>query len=408
MEQRSMKHYKYLSAVLTVVASISAGAAQNAFAVGPAASALSDKEKLGQILYFDTNLSINRNQSCASCHTPPSFVDPANAADPANAVVSAGSDISLHGGRNAPSAGYAAFSPAFQWNGANGVYVGGQFWDGRAFSLTEQAKGPFLNPVEMAMPSKAAVLKRIAGQENPNFNKYRVLFKSVFNVKLEQLLQPGSNVETDALYHMTADAIAAFEKTGVFNQFSSKFDYYLAGKAVLSAAEVNGLALYEGKAACSACHTSARQTAPDGSVMPPLFTDFTYDNIGIPKSTNPLLINNPVDNGLGARADIAAKDPNGAQIGKFKVMSLRNIAVTAPYGHNGFFASLEQIIHFYNTRDVALERWPAPEVAQNLNVAELGNLGLTAGEEADLVAFLKTLTDGYGEPLNKFAFPPSP
>lgn len=403
-----MKHYKYLSAVFTVVASLSAGAAQNAFAVGPAASVLSDKEKLGQILYFDTNLSINRNQSCASCHTPPSFVDPANTADPANAVVSAGSDISLHGGRNAPSAGYAAFSPAFQWLGLFGVYIGGQFWDGRAFSLTEQAKSPFLNPVEMAMPSKIAVLKRIADHENPNYNKYRGLFKSVFNVKLELLAQPSSNVETDALYHMTADAIAAFEKTGVFNQFSSKFDYYLAGKAVLSTSEANGLALFQGKANCSVCHPSAPQPAPDGSVMPPLFTHFTYDNIGIPKSTHPLLINNPVDNGLGARADIAAKDPKGAQIGKFKIMSLRNIAATAPYGHNGYFASLEQIVHFYNTRDVALERWPAPEVAQNLNVTELGNLGLTAGEETDLVAFLKTLTDGYGEPLNMFAFPPPP
>ena len=121
-----------------------------------------------------------------------------------------------------------------------------------------------------------------------------------------------------------------------------------------------------------------------------------------------MLINNPVDNGLGARADIAAKDPSGAQIGKFKVMSLRNIAVTAPYGHNGFFATLEQIVHCYNTRDVALEHWPAPEVAQNMNTRELGNLGLTASEEADLVAFLKTLTDGYGEPLNQFAFPPFP
>ncbi len=402
-----MQRYKYFPAVLALAASIFTGSAHNAFAV-TGVTTLSDKEKLGQILYFDANLSINRNQSCASCHTPPNFVDPANVADPANSVVSSGSNTSLHGGRNAPSAAYAAFSPAFQWNGVAGLYVGGQFWDGRAFSLTEQAKAPFLNPVEMAMPSRAAVLKRIAGRENPNLNKYRSLFKSVYNVKIELLLQQNSDVETNALYEMTADAIAAFEKTGTFNQFSSKFDHYLAGRAVLTASEANGLALYEGKAACSACHTSAPMTAPNGNVMPPLFTDFTYDNIGIPKSTHPLLINNPVDKGLGARADVAAKDPSGAQLGKFKVMSLRNIAVTAPYGHNGFFATLEQIVHFYNTRDVALEHWPAPEVAQNMNTSELGNLGLTAGEETDLVAFLKTLTDGYGEPLNQFAFPPFP
>ena len=98
------------------------------------------------------------------------------------------------------------------------------------------------------------------------------MFKSVYNVKIELLLQQNSDVETNALYDMAADAIAAFEKTEVFNQFSSKFDYYLAGRAVLTASEANGLAIYKSKAACSACHTSAPMTAPDGKVMPPLFT----------------------------------------------------------------------------------------------------------------------------------------
>ena len=130
------------------------------------------------------------------------------------------------------------------------------------------------------------------------------------------------------------------------------------------------------------------------------------DNIGVPKSTNPLIANNPVDYGLGGRADIAAKDPGGSQLGKFKVSSLRNVAITAPYAHNGYFSSLEQIVHFYNTRDDGT--WPAPEVPTNVNTAELGNLGLNESEEADLVAFLKTLTDGYGAPLNKFPFPPAP
>ncbi|MDH5323985.1 MAG: hypothetical protein OEZ68_03350 [Gammaproteobacteria bacterium] len=369
-------------------------------------SGLSAKEQLGQLLYFDENLSINRNQACASCHFPPAFVDPANTTDPANSVVSLGSDTSLNGGRNTPSAGYAAFSPFFFWEPVEGLYIGGQFWDGRANSLTEQAKGPFLNPVEMAMPSKASVLQRIAERDNPNRDAYKELWKSVYKVKLKQLRDPESDVETDALYEMMADAIAAFEKTRVFSPFNSKFDYYLAGKAELSEQEQRGLTLFEGKAQCNACHPSEPLIAPDGSMMPPLFTDFTYDNIGVPKSNNALIANQAVDLGLGGRPDIAARDPSGAELGKHKVMSLRNIAATAPYAHNGFFATLEEIVHFYNTRDV--EPWPAPEVADNVNADELGDLGLSTEEEADLVAFLKTLTDGYGPIIHTFAFPPMP
>lgn len=366
----------------------------------------SQKERLGELLYFDRDLSINKNQACASCHTPPNFVDPANVADPANSVVSLGSDRALHGGRNSPSAAYAAFSPFFHWDPVAGLYVGGQFWDGRATTLTEQAKGPFLNPVEMAMPSKKSVLERIADNNNVNYKQYKRLFDNVYDVDIKEASQSQNQIYIDAVYEMMADAIAAFEKTGIFNKFSSKFDYFLAGKTNLTGQELRGFGLFNGKAKCNACHASDALVAPDGNVMPPLFTDFTYDNIGIPKSTNPLIADDPIDFGLGGRADIAARDPSGAELGKHKVMSLRNIAVTPPYGHNGFFATLEEVVHFYNTRDI--EPWPAPEVAQNVNTDELGDLGLTAEEEADVVAFLKTLTDGFGPPLNNFAFPPIP
>lgn len=366
------------------------------------------KAQLGKLLYFDENLSIHRNQACASCHTPPNFVDPANVSDPANSVVSLGSDRSLNGGRNSPSAAYAAFSPFFHWDGAEGLYIGGQFWDGRAATLTEQAKGPFLNPVEMAMPSKKAVLDRLVDHRNKNRRKYKKLFKKVYGIKLGYHNDDDSDNTTyiEAVYEKMAEAIAEFEKTGEFNKFSSKFDYYLAGKATLSPQEASGLILFNGKAQCSACHITDIQTAPDGKLFPPLLTDFTYDNIGVPKSQNPLISDNPTDLGLGGRTDIAAKDPSGSELGKHKVMSLRNIALTAPYGHNGFFATLEDIVHFYNTRDV--EAWPAAEVPQNVNIDELGDLGLTPEEEADIVAFMKTFTDGYGEPLNNFAFPPIP
>lgn len=379
--------------------------------------ALTDKQQLGSLLYFDTNLSINRNQSCASCHTPPSFSDPANAADPVNSVVSLGSDVSLNGGRNAPTASYAAFIPAFHWDTVTGMFVGGQFWDGRASTLTDQAKGPFLNPVEMAMPSQQAVLLRVADSNSPNYASYLKLWKSVYGVKVDDFKQFNGKrlgkielVAVDGFYHMLADAIAEFEKSYQLNSFTSKFDYVMAGKAAFSDAEQRGWELYNGQARCNACHTSDPLTAPDGRVLPPIFTDFTYDNIGIPKSTNPMIANNPVDPGLGGRADVAALDPSGGQLGKFKVSSLRNIAISAPYGHNGFFSSLEEIVHFYNARDTDQvdPSWKIPELATNVNVSELGNLGLLPDQEADLVAFLKTLTDGYGALLPEFTFPHLP
>jgi cytochrome c peroxidase len=158
-------------------------------------------------------------------------------------------------------------------------------------------------------------------------------------------------------------------------------------------------------------------------MIPPVFTDFTYDNLGVPQNVN--IPGQPIDQGLGDRPDIAANDPNGLQLGKHKVMSLRNIAITPPYGHNGVFATLEQIVHFYNTRDTlgvcadnndpgfGVTCWPAPEVPQNVNVDELGNLNLTRKQEAKIVAFLKTLTDGWGEangmpPLPRPPLPPAP
>jgi len=381
-------------------------------ACASASAGLTPKQELGKILYFDTNLSMNRNQACASCHLPSSFFsDPANAANPAQFPVSFGSDTSLNGGRNAPTAAYAAFIPVFHYEPASGLFVGGQFWDGRAPTLTDQAKGPFLNPVEMAMPNEQSVLNRVADDQGPNYKMYKKLWKDVYDVKISDLegnankvLQPGTNeyLVVERHYHMLADAIADFEKSSFFSPFSSKFDYMLAGLASLSAEEQSGFDLFNGKAKCNACHTSDNLIAPDGRLMPPLFTDHTYDNIGVPKSTNPLIANNSVDFGLGGRADIAALDSSGSNKGKFKVSTLRNIAATAPYAHNGFFATLEDIVHFYNTRDVG--NWPDAEVPETVNADELGDLSLTDAEEADLVAFLKTLTDGYGDPLPRFNF----
>jgi cytochrome c peroxidase len=185
------------------------------------------------------------------------------------------------------------------------------------------------------------------------------------------------------------------------------------GTKIFSKKEWYGLQLFMGEndndgvlepgegAMCAACHVAewtaiedyglpvvAPTWAPAGKI-PPLFTDFTYDNLGVPKSEHKLLVDAPVDLGLGPV--VGDSEENG----KFKVMTLRNIHFTAPYAHNGFFKKLEEITHFYNTRDVAAEGWPAPEYPDTVNTDELGNLGLSAYDEACLVKFMKTLSDGY-------------
>jgi len=385
---------------------------------------LTPEQELGMRLYFDENLSLNRNQSCASCHDPDTgFVDPENVTAPFPPV-SDGSDPALFGTRNAPSAAYAAFSPFFYWDGIEGLYVGGQFWDGRANTLAEQAAGPFLNPVEMAMPNEWSVVSRLREDD-----AYITGFSEVYKLDLEMIpvYNPDDKTPPGVLeiYDRMAKAIGEFEKTITFNKFSSKFDYYLAGVVDLSPAEEKGLKLFNNKGKCALCHLSKPTIAPGGGQIPPLFTDFTYDNLGVPPNVNiPGYDPEKPDLGLGGRLDIAAKDPAGLQKGKFKVMTLRNIAITPPFSHNGVFKTLEQIVHFYNTRDVlgevpdnndpgfGITGWPAPEVPLNVNTGELGDLKLTPDQEQAIVAFLLTLTDGYGEanglPPLEVTFPPFP
>jgi cytochrome c peroxidase len=392
------------------------------------ATEFSPEQKLGDLLYRDTNLSLERNQACESCHSLKreqvltevrpdvfklkmqpsiSFADPDNLQN--GTAVADGSVDGKFGTLNTPSAGYAAFSPFFHWDRSEGLYVGGQFWNGRANALKDQAAQPPLNPVEMALPSKWAVVTRL--KEN---QRYVRLFKKIYDIDLDLIAayeQAPSDVTPPpgvfAAYDAMAKAIGEFEKSRFFNRFDSKFDFVMAGVTQFNDQELRGFALFNGKAQCSACHVTDMTIAPDGSPFPALLTDFTYDNLGVPCNQN--IPGDPEPNpGLGGRPDIAAKDPDGNEIGKHKVMSLRNIELTPPYMHNGAFATLEQVVHFYNTRDAkpqvcmdindpgfGVDCWPEPEFAATMNVDELGNLHLTAQEEADLVAFMKTLTDNY-------------
>lgn len=225
---------------------------------------MSPKERLGRMLFNDTHLSEPAGQSCASCHDA-NFA----ATDPDQSTqTSRGVNPRLFGSRNSPTAMYAAFSPAFHFDDEEGLYIGGQFLDGRPATLEEQAKGPFLNPLEMANTSTQQVVDKVRAAD------YAKLFKRVY----------GADVfdGTDAAYDSIADAIAAFERTRAFNKFTSKYDARLAGKAQLTNQELRGLELFEreDKGNCAACHPS--QPAEDGT--PPLFTDFTYDNLGVPKN----------------------------------------------------------------------------------------------------------------------------
>jgi cytochrome c peroxidase len=335
--------------------------------------------QLGKIMYRDLDFSYNGTQSCLSCHHHASgFADPDNRRDPYSSVVSVGADGVSTGGRNAPSAAYAGYSPALHWDAEAGGYAGGMFWDGRATGLVlgdplaEQALGPPLNPVEMNMPDDDAVVQVVRD------STYANLFLQVFGA--------DALADVPSAYANIGRAIAAFERSGQVQKFTSRFD-----RNQLNAAEQRGAALVATH--CAQCHS----TAPAPGSAKPLFTNYSYANIGLP--ANPLLAGNPVDLGLGgflesdyrSAAPLIGDDDYAAQYGKFKVPTLRNVARSAPYGHNGFFPTLREMVNFHNTRDVAL--WPAAEVEANKNTQDVGDMGLTAAQVDDVVAFLLSLTD---------------
>lgn len=421
-------------AAVTVIATI--GSAE-----GGSSNALTIKEKLGRAIFFDTALSRQRNQSCASCHAPEAgWTGPISAINATGAVYE-GSVAGRFGNRKPPSAAYATPSPVLHVVEEDGetLFVGGNFWDGRAtgeklgIPAADQAQGPFLNPVEQALSDAACVVRRICT------GKYSSLMESVWpgNCDIQWpagmegrcasgqsiSLNEATRAKVDTAYDNIAGAIAAFEASPQVNSYTSKFDAWQAGAAKLTGVEQRGFELFTGKAQCAACHVI--EPGPNGE--PPLFTDFTFDNLGVPANPeNPWYTQTAyndlgadwIDIGLGGflatRPDYA--DEAKANLGKQKVPTLRNVATqpsrafTKAFMHNGYFKTLKGLVHFYNTRDalpacanprtteaVALKQkcWPAPEVATNVNDQELGNLGLTEGEERAIVKFMETLSDGY-------------
>ena len=408
-----------------------AACATVAMGAGPVRAAeLSPLEQLGKALFFDRTLSTPPGQSCAACHGPRAgFTGPESAINAAGAVYE-GAVHNRFGDRKPPTVAYAD-SPVLHYDAGEDVWIGGSFWDGRATGwtlgdpLAEQAMGPFLNHVEQNMPFDKQVIRRVAKSD------YAPLFEAVWG--------PGSLNDKKgaaATYERIGRSIAAYERSTKVTAFTSKFDHYwrtslaagndpedigraegpkdeLDPMAVLTDQEFAGL--LEFGEYCARCHIS---TVPGPSNTPPLFTDFSHENIGVPKNPqNPFYFvsrkwnpdgENFADYGLGGflkKAGFPAEvyEP---QLGKHKVPTVRNVdqrpypEFVKAYMHNGALKSLEDVVHFYNTRDVAAENWPPPEVPYNLNDElfeghPIGDFHLSAEAEAAIVAFLKTLTDGY-------------
>jgi cytochrome c peroxidase len=386
-----------LAATLVVLAGCGgAGSSGTGDAAGaPAASAdagpLSASARLGKAIFEDTGLSEPAGMACASCHQPA-------LAHASNRMVEPGVVAGRFGARNSPSLRYLKFSPPFTL-GRNGP-VGGFFRDGRARTLAAQAQGPFLNANEMANPDVATLMAKVARAP------YAALFQQVWGASV--FADPA-----DAFAKLASSVSAYQQEDPDFAPFSSKFDLWRAGKATLGERERQGLALFNdpAKGNCAACHPSA---GPD-PVTPPLFTDFSYDALGVPR--NPAIPANadPLFFDLGlcgpSRSDLT--DP--ALCGKFKVPTLRNVALTAPYFHNGAIATLRDVVRFYATRDTDPAAWypmsgGAPLRFDDLPAAWRANVNTTEApydrapgqaprltdDEIDrIVDFLMTLTDGY-------------
>ena len=344
-----------------------------------------DYKALGEVLFFDKSISFNKTQSCSTCHSPDTaFVDQRK--NSANQMVSEGDNPHLHGNRNANTALYAMFSPDFHFDEKIQDYVGGQFWDGRAKDLAEQAGGPPVNPVEMGMPDKKSIVERLKANS--------IYYKAITDIYGESIW-----ADTDKIYAIMEKVIGEFEKQALFAPFSSKYDRALKDEEELTALEAEGKALFFDKTRtnCSNCHQSS-----DANSAKETFTNYRYYNIGVPSNQALIKLNklaaDYVDNGL---LDNPMVKGDEKQKGKFKVPTLRNIGVTAPYMHNGVFRDLKTVLLFKDSfnnpnRKINPETgkaWDKAEYAQTINPDVLKAKPLTDEEINALEAFLKTLTD---------------
>ncbi|MEM7022628.1 MAG: cytochrome c peroxidase [Pseudomonadota bacterium] len=450
---------------------------------------------LGDLLNFDENMSVNGNQACGFCHMPyTGFSGPI----PSVNLTMVGYPGSVHvraNNRTPMRYSYASKFPVLQYNEVQGDFFGGNFWDGRATGLetqnpnAEQASDPPVGAVEQGFPDSACIAYRLSQAA------YRNLFEAIWGAgsldiawppTTEEIcstpagaavfgddatpvpLTPEQRTRSDTVFRHWGQTLSFYQSAADVSPFTSKFDAYLAGNATLTDDELAGYKLFRGKGNCNSCHLDGVSTLlEDGQVdtgdlaaAEPLFTDFTYVNIGLPLNPRVALYYEttpdaygftPNPAGFGLRdlgvgnflRSVNGVNPNTAWIalapdfdGKMQVMTARNAAMTptqcptteagqvdgqgqpVPYFqkgffHNGYIKSLKQLVHFYNTRDLhaypvtsgncpagtteKVDCWPMPEVPNNMDTT-IGDLGLSDQEEDQIVAFLQTLTDGYTTP----------
>ncbi|CAM2158389.1 cytochrome c peroxidase (plasmid) [Pararobbsia alpina] len=400
--------------------------------VRPPVAPLSAMAELGRQIFNDPSLSASGKMSCATCHSPQHAYGPPNDL----AVQLGGPDMTQPGYRPAPSLTYLYRQATFSIgpdlgdtdapvdlnataSAAQGVQravktagvapaapamvpQGGFFWDGRANTLQEQAIGPLTNPVEMANTDAHAVAKKLLA------TKYVDAFKRLFGPRIVNA--------PDMLVDEAMFAVARYQfEDASFHEFSSKYDYWLEGKARLTRAELHGLQLFNDpdKANCAGCHLS--KVSGDG--LPPMFTDTQYEALGAPR--NPHLAQNKdpkfFDMGVCGPFRTDIKDQT-QYCGMFLTPTLRNTATRHAYFHNGVYTDLKQVMDFYNLRNTNPDKiYPKDasgkvmkyddipaQYQANIDVADapfdrkLGDKpAMTEAEINDIIAFIKTLNDGY-------------
>jgi cytochrome c peroxidase len=346
---------------------------------------------LGRLLFFDARFSADRDMSCATCHDPArAFTDTRD--NEVDRAVSLSHDGTTLGNRNAPALTYAALTPDFH-EGGEGNYIGGFFHDGRASNLVAQAMQPVTSPREMGLT--AAELRA------------RLQEEAYYVEAFERLLGTQALASSDAALESFATAIAAFESSAVFSSFDSRYDRYLRGEATLTREEELGRRLFFSPLSnCGHCHLVDRRENREGET----FTAFEYYNIGVPANEKLLRLSDRPDNqadpGLAANPAVSG----GGHDGKFRVPSLRNVAVTGPYMHNGVFRDLTTAILFYNrflvdnddsrTNPETGTPWREPEHAATIEHGLLSRgQPLSPERVRQIEAFLRTLTDARFEHL---------
>ncbi len=369
--------------------------------------------QLGKKIFFDSSLSGSGKMSCASCHSPEHAYAPANAL----AAQLGGPRMNRQGDRAVPSLTYLERTPRFMIRpdttieaGEGGtakaarpmVPEGGMDRDGRMATVADQASGPLFDPREMANRNGPALVAKLT--EAPYANEFIAVFGR------EVLRSPSRSLADMYL------ALARYQaEDRSFHPYNSKFDYYLAGRVQLSEQELRGLKLFDDpkKGNCAACHLDK----PTKNRLAPVFTDYQFEALGAPRNKDLIVNRDPAffDEGLcgPVRRDLA-KQQNDC--GLFKTPTLRNIATRQVFFHNGAFHSLEDVIRFYVERDTRPEKWyphkadGTVEMYDDLPPASRANVdvddapfnrhhgdepALNDKEIKDVVAFLKTLTDGY-------------